>query len=83
MTIGPLFPASRREFLARNALGIGSVALAWLLNEEGLLAMPANVPKKPPSFDLKPKRPPAKPQARAMISLFMHGGPPHMDTHRA
>jgi hypothetical protein len=79
MTLGNLNSTSRREFLARNALGIGSVALAWLMNEDRLLAMPANVPKKPPTFDLKPKRPATEPQARAMISLFMHGGPPHMD----
>lgn len=38
-------PASRRQFLARNAMGIGSVALAWLLKQERLLAMPANVRK--------------------------------------
>ncbi len=34
----PRFPASRRHFLATSALGIGSVALAWLLNEDELLA---------------------------------------------
>jgi hypothetical protein len=79
MTFGPLPSTSRREFLARNALGIGSVALAWLMNQEQLLGMPANVPKKAPTYDLKPKAPKAEPQAKAMISLFMHGGPPHMD----
>ena len=31
---------SRRRFLARNAMGVGSVALAWLLREERLLATP-------------------------------------------
>jgi uncharacterized protein DUF1501 len=79
MTFGPLPSTSRREFLARNALGIGSVALAWLMNQEQLLGMPANVPKKAPTYDLKPKAPKSEPQAKAMISLFMHGGPPHMD----
>src|SRR5580698_3353442 len=79
MTFGNPLPTSRREFLSRNALGIGSVALAWLLKEERLLGMPANVPKKAPSFDLKPKAAQKEPQANAMISLFMHGGPPHMD----
>ena len=79
MTFGNFPQTSRREFLARNALGIGSVALAWLMKEDQLLAMPANVPKKPPTFDLKPKMAQREPQARAMISLFMHGGPPHMD----
>src|SRR5207237_5685966 len=70
---------SRRRFLARNAMGVGSVALAWLLREENLLATPPNMPRGPVSFDLKPKAPPLRQQARAMISLFMHGGPSHID----
>lgn len=70
---------SRRRFLARNAMGVGSLALAWLLHEERLLATPANVPRQPQSFDLKPKTPPRRPTAKAMISLFMHGGPSHID----
>jgi hypothetical protein len=70
---------SRRRFLQRNALGLGSVALAWLLREERLLGTPADVPRNPASFDLEPKPPPHAPRARAMISLFMHGGPSHVD----
>src|SRR2546427_9454428 len=66
---------TRRHFLARNAMGIGSVALAWLLREENLLATPPNMPRGQQSFDLKPKSPQLRPRARAMISLFMHGGP--------
>src|SRR5687768_9383636 len=60
-------------------MGVGSVALAWLLREENLLATPPSVPRQPQSFDLKPKAPPLRPKARAMISLFMHGGPSHID----
>ena len=70
---------SRREFLAENAMGIGTVALAWLLNEDRLLATPKNVPKAAPHYDLSPKKPHFAPQAKAMISLFQHGGPSHMD----
>ncbi len=40
---------------------------------------PPTVKLKPQSFDLMPKRPPGEAKARAMISLFMHGGPAHMD----
>src|SRR5438046_4663237 len=76
---GPVGRWSRRRFLARNALGLGSVALAWLLREDNLLATPPNMPRGPLSFDLKPKVPSLPPQARAMISLFMHGGPSHID----
>ncbi|MFO0906134.1 MAG: DUF1501 domain-containing protein [Pirellulales bacterium] len=71
--------SSRREFLARNALGIGSVALAWLLQQEQLLAEPKKIPQVRPTFDLKPKAPPSTPRAKSMISLFMHGGPSHVD----
>ena len=60
-------------------MGVGSVALAWLLAEDRLLATPASVPRGPQHFDLKPKQPQFAPQARAMISLFMHGGPSHVD----
>ena len=69
---------TRREFLSRNAMGIGGVALAWLLSEERLLAAP-HVPRQNPRFDLAAKPPHAPPRARAMISLFMHGGPSHVD----
>ena len=70
---------SRRRFLVRNAMGVGSVALAWLLRQEKLLATPPSMPRQPQSFDMKEKLTPLRPQARAMISLFMHGGPSHID----
>lgn len=73
------FRPTRRELLAKSTLGIGGVALAWLLNQEKLLAVPPTVKLKPQSFDLTPKQPVGEPKARAMISLFMHGGPAHMD----
>jgi hypothetical protein len=71
---------SRRHFLHANGLGIGSIALAWLLRQEGLLAGPV----KPhvdgsPRYDLLPKKPHFEPKAKAMISLFMMGGPSQMD----
>ena len=67
---------SRREFLTRNALGVGGMAVAWLLREERLLAKPAGVSTEPRAFDMTPKPPHYAPQAEAMISMFMHGGPP-------
>lgn len=70
---------SRRQFLAENAMGIGTVALAWLLKQDQLLARPKNIPIKQPHFDLTPKTAQFAPQAKAMISLFQHGGPAHMD----
>lgn len=69
---------TRRSFLKHNAMGIGSVALAWMLNQNRAAAeIPAvkneirtDTAARPPAF---PNR------ANAMISLFMHGGPSHMD----
>jgi hypothetical protein len=76
----PASPGSRRHFLSRSALGIGSVALAWLLKHDGLLASPGGKPDlEPKHFDLKPKLPPRPPRARAMISMFMQGGPSQVD----
>lgn len=60
-------------------MGIGAVALATLLHQEQLLAVPKNVPKNPPTFDLVEKPSSFPSQAKAMISLFQHGGPSHMD----
>jgi hypothetical protein len=71
--------STRRHFLATTALGIGPVALAWLLNEDGLLAEPARPELEPHRYDLTPKAPHNRPRARAMISLFMQGGPSHLD----
>jgi hypothetical protein len=59
--------STRREFLQRNALGIGSIALASLLREDRLQATPPAVPRQLPSFDLKPKTTQHRPSARAMI----------------
>lgn len=77
-TISNAHSFSRRGFLARNALGMGSVALASLLRDEGLLAKPP-VAREPAPTDVLPREPHFEPQAKAMISLFMHGGPSHMD----
>ena len=72
-------PFNRRRFLRHNTMGIGGLALAWLLKRDKLLADAPADPRVRRSFDLAPRRPHQAPKARAMISLFMHGGPSHMD----
>jgi hypothetical protein len=72
-------PSTRRHFLASNAMGIGSLALAWMLKQEGLLAAPEKPELEPKHYDLTPKAPHFEPRAKAMISLFMQGGPSHHD----
>lgn len=70
---------TRRKFLSQTGMGMGSVALVWLLEQERLLAAPPHVPREKRAFDLTSKPTHAPPKARAMISLFMHGGPSHVD----
>ena len=71
---------SRRDFLTRNALGIGGVALSWMLSHQQTRASDKpHIPKKGHSFDLLARASHHAPQAKAMISLFMHGGPSHID----
>jgi hypothetical protein len=58
----------RREFLRTTGLGCGSLALSWLLYREGFLAHAAS---KSPHF-------PAR--AKAVIWIFLTGGPSQVDT---
>jgi hypothetical protein len=74
------FCSPRRHFLQQQGMGLAGLALADLLTRDGLLAAPV----KPetiaePSFDLLEKKPHFEPRAKAMISLFMMGGPSQMD----
>jgi hypothetical protein len=62
--------SSRREFLRRAGGGLGLLALADLLHAESTRSVNPLAPKKP-HF-------PAK--AKAVIWLFMNGGPSHVDT---
>src|SRR5437588_1926193 len=69
---------SRRELLHRSTFGIGTLALAFL-EQQRLLGSPPKPDLEPKRYDLKPKKPHFAPKAKAMISLFMQGGPSHMD----
>lgn len=70
---------TRRHFLIAQGASLGSVALAWLLHRDSAASEPPQPLLERPSYDLKPKAPLAPPRARAMISLFMQGGPSHLD----
>src|SRR5215831_9940300 len=67
--------ATRRDFLQHAGLGFGSVAAMVLLHRDGLLAE-----EMQPANPFAPKRPPLPATATSVISLFMHGGPSHVDT---
>ena len=74
---------SRRHLLKSSSFGLGSVAASWLLHRDGLLAAEdaalAKPELEPQIHDLSPKPPLVEPKARAMISMFMLGGPSQID----
>src|ERR1051325_8593475 len=71
-----LCPVNRREFLRRAGGGFGMLALASILDRNGLLARAAD---NAPIHPLAPKRPHFPARARHVIFLFMSGGPSHVD----
>jgi hypothetical protein len=73
-----MFDHSRRHFLQQQAFGLGGLAFSWLLAREAAAA-PNKPQLEPRTFDVKPKQPAHPPQATAMISMFMQGGPSHHD----
>ncbi|MFN8855826.1 MAG: DUF1501 domain-containing protein, partial [Planctomycetaceae bacterium] len=68
---------NRRHFLAAQSLRLGTLACAWTAATQTSAAPPKPV-DLPSQFDLQPKAPAAAPQAEAMISFFMQGGPSHL-----
>jgi hypothetical protein len=70
---------TRRHFLLSQGMSLGPLALAWLLERTAAGAEPPQPLLERQTFDLKPKPPQAPARARAMISLFMQGGPSHLD----
>ncbi|MBL9084530.1 MAG: DUF1501 domain-containing protein, partial [Planctomycetales bacterium] len=73
------YDAGRRHFLASQTMGLGSMALAWLLQQDAARAEPSKPALERPTFDLEPKPTRHAPQATAMISFLMQGGPSHVD----
>jgi hypothetical protein len=72
---------SRRDFLFESSGGISGLGLAWLLNQQGLLANDgACASSGTVASPLSPKKPHFTPRATSMISLFMGGGVSHVDT---
>ena len=64
---------NRRAILRATGLGLGSVALSWLLDSEARGRDDSASPsaERPPHFSAK---------AKQVIYLFMHGGPSHLET---
>lgn len=72
----PLHGLSRRRFLQTFGMGLGSIALADLLNPVSTLAQPSVGPAQPGVL----KQLHFPPRAKRIIYLFMAGGPSQLET---
>jgi len=75
----------RREFLFQSGGGISGLALAYLLDQQGLLSAASTTDEACTAAAVginpyAPKAPHFKPRATSVISLFMGGGWSQMDT---
>jgi hypothetical protein len=70
----PASARSRRDFLATSASGIGTLALAALLRDEGLLAAPGR-----DAGPMAPRAPHFAPRAKNCICIYLEGAPSQMD----
>ncbi len=68
---------TRRELLQASGMGLGTLALSFLLNQEGLLA--GEVPTPGAGADLRAKPGHFAAPAKAVIMLMQNGGPSQME----
>ncbi|HAC92016.1 MAG TPA: DUF1501 domain-containing protein [Planctomycetaceae bacterium] len=78
-------PATRREFLRRSGTGFGAMALAGLLSQEGEqlygdVIEQSSTGARSAAQPMQPKPAHFAPRAKAVIHLFLNGGPSHIDT---
>src|SRR5437868_1319619 len=66
---------TRRHFFGRCGLGLGSLALASLLNERNALGLDSVTLSNP----TEPRPPHFAPRAKNIIYLFMAGGPSQLE----
>ena len=73
---------TRREFLWDTGAGFTGLALSGLLAADGFLARQAKAADGQTQWvsPMAPKAPHFAPKAKAVIFLFMYGGPSHVDT---
>ncbi|MBN69326.1 MAG: hypothetical protein CME32_08620 [Gimesia sp.] len=71
---------ARRQLLKRAGSGIGTLGLLSLLQHEGLLETSQAAPAVRPNNPLAPKEPHMPAKAKAVIWLFINGGPSQVDT---
>ncbi len=81
----PLSPAGRvlldrRRFLSDSATALGSVALASLLGNDGLLAASAPGPVIDPANPYAPRRPHFPAKAKNVVVIFCAGAVSQLET---
>ena len=70
---------SRRSFFSRLSDGLHGTALAYLLGEDLFAVNPALPSGHRETYDLRPRPPHFEGRAKAMIQIFMTGGPSQVD----
>lgn len=73
-------PITRRGWLARTGSGFGTLGLASVMAQQGLLTSTVHAATSAADNPLAPKAPHFAPRAKSVIFLFMNGGPSHVDT---
>ena len=68
---------TRRHFFGQCAVGLGSIALNWMLASEACAA--SQRPQIDPSNPMAPRKPPQPAKAKRVIYLFMAGGPSQLE----
>ena len=71
-------PQTRRNLLKRSALGLGSLGLIGLLQDDEQLSGADSGSGSPTSLKVKPPHFPGR--AKRVIHFFLNGGPSHVDT---
>jgi len=69
---------TRRDFLCKCGMGMGTLGFATLMAETGLLATEARAGES--INPLAPKAPQFPARAKRVIHIFLNGGPSHVDT---
>ncbi|MFO0881006.1 MAG: DUF1501 domain-containing protein [Gemmataceae bacterium] len=82
MTTRQFCGRTRREFLWETGGGFGGLALTGMLSADGFFNARANAVDTSGKFvnPLAPQQPHHPAKAKAVIFLFMYGGPSHIDT---
>ena len=74
------FLLNRRQYLAQAATGLGGIALAALLSEQGLLRANPIRPEIKPDSPLAPRKPHFEAKAKRVLTIFCSGAVSHVDS---